>query len=52
LKGDEQAVYESGIHELDQEEHIEGDLKRLRELRARVAQLEAENKQLRNPENE
>ena len=52
LTADEQAVYESGIRELDSEEQLKGDLGRLRQLRANVARLEAENKRLRTERQE
>ena len=47
LTPSEQEVYEAGIEALDREEKMSGDLMRLKNLRARVAELEAENRQLR-----
>jgi hypothetical protein len=43
----EQQVYEAGVQSLDREERISGDLTRLKALRARVSELEAENGRLR-----
>src|SRR5581483_11328875 len=47
LTAEEQAAYDAGIQELDREEKIEGDIARLRQLRASLAQLEVENTRLR-----
>ncbi|HLK61738.1 MAG TPA: hypothetical protein VKU00_34650 [Chthonomonadaceae bacterium] len=47
LTAEEKAIYDIGIKELDREEKIEGDMARLRQLKANLAQLEAENTHLR-----
>jgi len=43
----EQAVYEAGCEELDAEEWLDGNLERLRELRAQITAAEAEQQRLR-----
>lgn len=48
----EQARYEAGCRELDAEEHLDGSLLRLRELRASLGELEAEQQRLREWEAE
>jgi len=40
-------VYEAGCEELDAEERLDGNLERLRELRAQIAAAEAEQQRLR-----
>ena len=47
LNAAEQAVYEAGCEELDAEERLDGNLERLRELRAQIAAAEAEQQRLR-----
>jgi chromosome segregation ATPase len=42
----EQAAYESGCQEMDAEERLDGNLKRLRELRAQIASAETEQQHL------
>ncbi len=49
LNAADQAAYEAGCHQMDAEEILDGDLKRLRELRAKILQAEAEQ-QLRQQE--
>ena len=48
----EQATYEAGCRELDDEERLDGNLERLRELRAKIAEAEAEQQRLREREAE
>ena len=52
LNAAEQAVYESGCQELDAEERLDGDLERLRELRAHIAAAETEPQHLQAREAE
>ena len=42
----EQAAYEAGCQELDAEERLDGNLERLRELRAQIAAVETEQRRL------
>ena len=46
----EQAVYQSGCQELDAEERLDGNLERLRELRAQIAAAETEQQRIRERE--
>jgi chromosome segregation ATPase len=48
----EQAVYESGCQEMDAEERLDGNLERLRELRAQIAAAETEQQHLKAREAE
>ena len=48
----EQAVYESGCQEMDAEERLDGNLERLRELRAQIAAAETEQQRLQAREAE
>jgi len=52
LSAAEQAVYEAGCEELDAEERLDGNLERLRELRAQIVAAEAEQQRLREHEAE
>jgi chromosome segregation ATPase len=52
LSAAEQAEYEAGCRELDAEESLDGNLARLRELRAAIAKAEAEQQGLRERESE
>ena len=47
LSAAEQAMYEVGCEELDAEERLDGNLERLRELRAQIVAAEAEQQRLR-----
>ena len=46
LDAEEQATYERGLNELHETEHIAGDAAALREKRAQVARLRADNADL------
>ena len=48
----EQAVYQSGCQELDAAEKLDGNLERLRELRAQIAAAETEQRRLQAQEAE
>ena len=48
----ERTAYEAGCAELDAEEKIEGDIPRMKKLRARIAEAEAEQTNLRRQERE
>ncbi len=48
----EQAAYEAGCQELDAEERLDGNLERLRALRAQIATAEVEQQRLRAREAE
>lgn len=48
----EQIQYAAGCQELDAEEQLDGDLPRLREMRARIIEAEAEQRRLRESEKE
>ena len=48
----EQAVYESGCQEMDAEERLDGNLERLRELRAQIAAAETDQQRLQAREAE
>lgn len=48
----EQAVYESGCQAMDAEERVDGNLERLRELRAQIAAAEMEQQHLKAREAE
>ena len=50
LNAVERAEYESGCHELDAEEILDGNLPRLRELRAQVIEVRAQGRRLRERE--
>jgi hypothetical protein len=50
LSAAEQAAYEAGCQELDTEERLDGNLERLRELRAQIAAAETEQQRLRAQE--
>jgi septal ring factor EnvC (AmiA/AmiB activator) len=50
LSAAEQAIYEAGCQELDAEERLDGNLERLRELRAQIAAAETEQQHLREQE--
>jgi hypothetical protein len=50
LSAAEQAVYEAGCQELDAEEQLDGNLERLRELRAQITAAETEQQRLRERE--
>ena len=52
LSAAEQTVYDAGCRELDAEERLEGNLERLRELRAQIAAAETEQQALRRREEE
>lgn len=52
LSAAEQTVYEAGCEELDAEERLDGNLERLRQLRAHIAAAEAEQQRLRAQEAE
>ena len=52
LNAAEQAVYEAGCQALDAEERLDGNLERLRELRAQIAAAELEQQRLREREAE
>ena len=52
LSAAEQAAYEAGCQELDAEERLDGNLERLRELRAQIAAAETEQQRLREREAE
>ena len=52
LNAAEQAVYETGCQELDAEERLDGNLERLRELRAQIAAAETEQQRLQEREAE
>jgi chromosome segregation ATPase len=52
LNAAEQALYESGCHELDAEERTDGNLERLRALRAQIAEAETEQQRLQEREAE
>ena len=52
LSAAEQAAYEAGCQELDTEERMDGNLERLRELRAQIAAAETEQQHLREQEAE
>ena len=47
LGAEEQAAYEAGLQQLHQEEILNGDVSTLRQARAKMEALEAENAQLR-----
>src|SRR5207247_10201753 len=46
LSAAEQASYEAGCQELDAEERLDGNLERLRQLRAQIAAVETEQRRL------
>jgi septal ring factor EnvC (AmiA/AmiB activator) len=48
----EQEVYESGCQEMDAEERLDGNLERLRELRAQIAAAETDQQRLQAREAE
>jgi len=48
----EPAVYESGCQEMDAEERLDGNLERLRELRAQIAAAETDQQRLQAREAE
>jgi hypothetical protein len=48
----EQAMYQSGCQELDAAERLDGNLERLRELRAQIAVVETEQRRLQAQEAE
>lgn len=50
LSAAEQAVYEAGCQELDAAERLDGNLERLRELRAPIVAAEMEQQRLREQE--
>jgi hypothetical protein len=52
LSAAEQAKYDAGCRELDAEEHLDGNLARLRELRTAIADAETEQQSLRDREAE
>src|SRR6266571_2127015 len=52
LNAVELAVYESGCQEFDAQERLDGNLERLRELRAQIAAAETEQQRLREREAE
>jgi len=52
LSAAEQTAYEAGCQELDAEERLDGNLERLRELRAQIAAAETEQQRLREREAE
>jgi chromosome segregation ATPase len=52
LSAAEQAVYEAGCEQLDAEERLDGNLERLRALRAQIVAAEAEQQRLRAHEAE
>ena len=52
LSAAERAVYEAGCEELDASERLDGNLERLRELRAQIVAAEAEQQRLREHEAE
>ena len=52
LSAAEQAAYEAGCQELDAAERLDGNLERLRELRAQIAAAETEQQRLREREAE
>ncbi len=52
LNAAEQAAYETVCQELDAEERLDGNLERLRELRAQIAAAETEQQRLREREAE
>jgi hypothetical protein len=52
LNVEEQAAYETGCQELDAEEGLDGNLERLRELRAQIAAAETEQRRLQAREAE
>ena len=52
LSAAEQAAYETGCQELDAEERLDGNLERLRALRAQIATAEVEQQRLRAREAE
>jgi hypothetical protein len=52
LNAEEQAAYETGCQELDAEERLDGNLERLRELRAQIAAAETEQRRLQAREAE
>ena len=52
LSAAEQAAYEAGCQELDAEERLDGNLERLRELRAHIAAVETEQQRLQEREAE
>ena len=52
LNAAEQAVYEAGCQAFDAEERLDGNLERLRELRAQIAAAELEQQRLREREAE
>jgi len=52
LSAVEQAAYEAGCQELDAEERMDGNLERLRELRAQITAVETEQQRLREREAE
>jgi cell division protein FtsB len=52
LSPEDQAAYDTGCGELDAEEHLDGNLARLRQLRAAIAEAETEQQSLRDREAE
>ena len=52
LNGAEQAHYEAGCQELDGMVNYEGDIPRMRKLRALIAEAQAEQQTLRHLENQ
>lgn len=52
LNAVEQVVYESGCQELDTDERLDGNIERLRELRAQIAAAETEQQRLQEREAE
>jgi cell division protein FtsB len=52
LSAAEQAAYDAGCRELDAEEHLDGNLAQLRELRTAIAEAETEQQSLRDRETE
>jgi peptidoglycan hydrolase CwlO-like protein len=52
LSTKEQAEYEAGCRELDAQERLDGNLERLRALRAQIAEAETEQQRLRTQEKE
>ena len=50
LSAAEQAAYAEGCEELDAEEMLDGNIQRLRDLRARIVEAEAQQQRLRERE--
>jgi cell division protein FtsB len=52
LTSEERAAYDSGCQVLDSGEHLDGDLERIRQLKASIAEDEEYRRQLRQRETE